>query len=35
MGFVPGAAGHELTARADVRVLGDKHVRIPCSNDER
>lgn len=35
MGFVPCAACHELTARAYVRVLGDKHVCIPCSGYER
>lgn len=31
MGFVPCAACHELTARAYLRVVGDKHVCIPCS----
>jgi len=35
MGFVPCAACHELTARAYLRVLGDKHVCIPCSGYER
>jgi formylmethanofuran dehydrogenase subunit E len=31
MGFVPCAACGELTARAYLRVVGDKHVCIPCS----
>jgi formylmethanofuran dehydrogenase subunit E len=35
MGFVPCAACGELTARAYLRVLGDKHVCIPCSGYER
>jgi len=35
MGWVPCSACHELTARAYVRVLGDKHVCIPCSGYER
>ena len=35
MGFVPCDACHELTARAYLRVLGDKHVCIPCSGYER
>lgn len=35
MGFVPCTACHELTARAYVRVLGDKHVCIPCSGYDR
>jgi len=35
MGFVPCAACHELTARAYLRVVGDKHVCIPCSGYER
>ncbi len=35
MGFVPGAACHELTARAYLRLVGDKHVCIPCSGCER
>jgi formylmethanofuran dehydrogenase subunit E len=35
MGFVPCTACHELTARAYLRVLGDKHVCIPCSGYER
>jgi formylmethanofuran dehydrogenase subunit E len=35
MGFVPCAACHELTARAYLRVLGDKHVCISCSGYER
>jgi len=34
MGFVPCAACHELTARAYLRVVGDKHVCIPCSGYE-
>jgi formylmethanofuran dehydrogenase subunit E len=35
MGFTPRAACHELTARAYVRVVGDKQVCIPCSGYER
>ena len=35
MGWVPCSACRELTARAYVRVLGDKHVCIPCSGYER
>jgi formylmethanofuran dehydrogenase subunit E len=35
MGWVTCAACGELTARAYVRVLGDKHVCIPCSGYER
>ena len=35
MGFVPCAACHELAARAYLRVVGDKHVCIPCSGYER
>ena len=35
LGFVPCAACHELTARASLRVVGDKHVCIPCSGYER
>lgn len=35
MGFVSCAACGELTARAYVRVVGDKHVCIPCSCYER
>ena len=35
MGFVPCAACHELTARAYLRVVGDKHVCIPCSGYDR
>lgn len=35
MGFVPCAACGELAARAYLRVLGDKHVCIPCSGYER
>ncbi|MFN3398640.1 MAG: FmdE family protein [Sulfurimicrobium sp.] len=31
MGFTPCAACGELTARAYVRVVGEKHVCIPCS----
>lgn len=31
MGFVTCAACHELTARAYLRAVGDKHVCIPCS----
>ncbi|MDZ7653316.1 MAG: FmdE family protein [Burkholderiaceae bacterium] len=31
LGFVPCAACHELTARAYLRVVGEKHVCIPCS----
>ncbi len=33
--FVLCAACHELTARAYLRVVGDKHVCIPCSGYER
>jgi formylmethanofuran dehydrogenase subunit E len=35
MGFTPCAACGELTARAYVRVLGEKQVCIPCSGYER
>jgi len=35
MGFVPCAACGELTARAYLRVLGEKHLCIPCSGYER
>ncbi len=35
MGFVPCGACGELTARAYLRVLGEKHVCIPCSGYER
>jgi formylmethanofuran dehydrogenase subunit E len=35
MGFVPCAACGELTARAYRRVLGEKHLCIPCSGYER
>jgi formylmethanofuran dehydrogenase subunit E len=35
MGFVLCAACHELTTRAYLRVVGDKHVCIPCSGYER
>ncbi len=35
MGFVPCAACHELTARAYLRVVGEKHVCIPCSGYAR
>ena len=35
MGFVPCPACHELTARAYLRVVGDKHVCIPCSGYDR
>lgn len=35
MGWVTCDACHELIARAYVRVLGDKHVCIPCSDYER
>lgn len=35
MGFVPCAACHELAARAYLRVVGDKHVCIPCSGYDR
>ncbi len=31
IGFVPCASCHELTARAYLRVVGDRHVCIPCS----
>ena len=35
MGFAPCPACHELTARAYLRVVGEKHVCIPCSGYER
>jgi len=35
MGFTPCAACGELTAHAYLRVLGAKHVCIPCSGYER
>ena len=35
MGFVPRAACGELTARACLRILGEKHACIPCSGYER
>jgi formylmethanofuran dehydrogenase subunit E len=35
MGFVPCAACHELTARAYLRVVGEKHVCISCSGFDR
>jgi formylmethanofuran dehydrogenase subunit E len=35
MGFTPCSACGELTARAYVRVLGEKQVCIPCSGYER
>ena len=35
MGFVPCSACGELTARAYLRVVGEKHVCIPCSGYER
>lgn len=35
MSFVPCAACHELTARAYLRVVGEKHVYIACSSYER
>lgn len=35
MGFVPCAACGGLTARAYLRVVGEKHVCIPCSGCER
>jgi formylmethanofuran dehydrogenase subunit E len=35
MGFVPCTACGELTARAYLRVLGEKQVCIPCSGYER
>lgn len=35
MGFIPCTACHELTARAYLRVVGDKQVCIPCSGYER
>jgi formylmethanofuran dehydrogenase subunit E len=35
MGFVPCAACGELTAKAHLRVVGDKHVCIPCSGYDR
>lgn len=35
MGFVPCSACGEFTARAYLRVVGEKHVCIPCSGYER
>jgi formylmethanofuran dehydrogenase subunit E len=35
MGFVPCMACGELTAKAYLRVVGDKHVCIPCSGYDR
>lgn len=35
MGFVPCGACGELTARAYLRVVGERHVCIPCSGYER
>ena len=35
MGFTPCAACQELTTRAYLRVVGDKHVCIPCSGYDR
>lgn len=35
MGFVKCAACGELTAKAYLRVVGDKHVCIPCSGYDR
>ena len=35
LGFVACAACHELTARAYLRVVGEKQVCIPCSGYER
>jgi len=35
MGFTPCDACGELTARAYLRVVGDKHVCIPCSGYDR
>lgn len=35
MGFVPCAACGELTAKAYLRVVGEKHVCIPCSGYDR
>ena len=35
MGFKPCAACGELTAHAYLRVVGDKHVCIPCSGYDR
>jgi formylmethanofuran dehydrogenase subunit E len=35
MGFTPCAACGELTARAYLRVVGEKHVCIPCSGYKR
>ncbi|WP_295393235.1 FmdE family protein [uncultured Thiodictyon sp.] len=35
MGFVPCTACGELTARAYLRVLGEKHVCIPCAGYDR
>jgi formylmethanofuran dehydrogenase subunit E len=35
MGFTPCAACGELTAHAYLRVVGNKHVCIPCSGYDR
>lgn len=35
MGFIPCAACGELTAHAYLRVIGEKHVCIPCSGYDR
>jgi formylmethanofuran dehydrogenase subunit E len=35
MGFTPCAGCGELTAHAYLRVVGSKHVCIPCSGYER
>ena len=35
IGLLPCATCHELTARAYLRVVGDKHVCIPCSGYDR
>ncbi|MGC1952429.1 MAG: FmdE family protein [Gammaproteobacteria bacterium] len=35
MGFVPCASCGELTARAYLRVVGEKHLCIPCAGYER
>lgn len=35
MGFVPCTACGELTAKAYLRVVGEKHVCIPCSGYDR
>jgi formylmethanofuran dehydrogenase subunit E len=35
MGFVKCDACGELVAKAYLRVVGDKHVRIPCSGYDR